>query len=126
MVFYQRDNGVYGCIISYMYVSAILSHCRLFTDICKVAEDCDEILFGPDGSWNPLAPPGKDTKFHPSAEKDIRQSPVKGSPIKTSHGLSRFVYLSVRLAVSVQHWLLGFLLQWWTITSTNRLSMSSC
>ena len=34
----------------------------LFVDICKVAGDCDEILFSPDGSWAPLGVPGKDTK----------------------------------------------------------------
>ena len=43
------------CIFIYNFFS-------LFVDICKVAGDCDEILFSPDGSWAPLGVPGKDTK----------------------------------------------------------------
>lgn len=64
--------------------------CRLFTDICKTADDCDEILFGPDGTWAPFAPPGKDVKSHSTTNSGnngiIRQSPHKLSPVKLNPG----------------------------------------
>lgn len=54
-------------------------HClRLFTEICQVAGDCDEILFSPDGSWAPLGQPGKDTKPVVTQNGTIKQS----SPVR--------------------------------------------
>ena len=52
----------------------------LFVDICKVAGDCDEILFSPDGSWAPLGVPGKDTKPVIAQNGVAKQSTSQNSP----------------------------------------------
>lgn len=48
---------------------------RLFTEICKEAGDCDEILFNPNGSWNPLGAPGKDAQ--PVGQVSSRKAPAQ-------------------------------------------------
>ncbi|XP_067933954.1 E3 SUMO-protein ligase PIAS2-like isoform X2 [Watersipora subatra] len=58
---------------------------ELFTEICKIAGDCDEILFSPDGSWAPLGPPGKDAAQTLGA-KTNGQAACTTSSFKSSTG----------------------------------------
>ena len=59
----------------------------MFTDICKTAGECDEILFNPDGSWAPLGAPSKDAQTVGSkvnGQKSCPPAKVEKSQSQTS------------------------------------------